>query len=518
MTLQESTPGGGTGPLDAPDGSGTLGEALWRAADRLRGSVDSADYQELVLGVFLLRCLSDAFDRRRAELTRELAADGVSEDRFGGYLDHPGAYTSARVLWVPEAARWEWITSHTESGNLPAVLDGAMAALMRENASLEGALPRVFHAGLDARSLAGLVRVVDETPPAEFRDRPTGDVLAEVYAYFLDRFARAGVRYGGEFVTPRSVARLMVELLEPHEGRVYDPACGAAGMLVEAARFVEDRRGTAHLDDLALHGEETDERTWRLAKMNLAVHGVGGDLGVRWGDTLAEDRNPGLQADFVMSAPPLGVSDRARNESDPRWRYGVPPGDDPGYAWLQHALAKLGPYGTAGIVLAEGSLRARSGDRIRRAMLEDDVVACVVALPPHLFRTTRIPSCLWILTKDKGRRGPVDRRGEILFVDAREAGTLVGGRTERVLTETDITRIAGTYHAWRGTLSARAERAPYRDEPGFCASVGLEAVRRHKYELTPSRYVSRARAGLAPQDDRRGELQALTRNLDVLFD
>ncbi|MFF0486610.1 N-6 DNA methylase [Streptomyces sp. NPDC004435] len=180
--------------------------------------------------------------------------------------------------------------------------------------------------------------------------------------------------------------------------------------------------------------------------------------------------------------------------------------------------AKPGPYGTAGIVLAEGSLRARSGDRIRRAMLEDDVVACVVALPPHLFRTTRIPSCLWILTKNKGRRRPVDRRGEILFVDAREAGTLVGGRTERVLTETDITRIAGTYHAWRGILSARAERAPYRDEPGFCASVGLEAVRRHKYELTPSRYVSRARAGFATQDARRGELQALTRNLDVLFD
>ncbi|MFD5764260.1 N-6 DNA methylase [Streptomyces sp. NPDC127049] len=180
--------------------------------------------------------------------------------------------------------------------------------------------------------------------------------------------------------------------------------------------------------------------------------------------------------------------------------------------------AKPGPYGTAGIVLAEGALRARSGDRIRRAMLEDDVVACVVALPPHLFRTTRIPSCLWILTKNKGRRRPVDRRGEILFVDAREAGTLVGGRTERVLTETDITRIAGTYHAWRGTLSARAERAPYRDEPGFCAAVGLEAVRRHKYELTPSRYVSRARAGFVTQDDRRGGLQALTRNLDVLFD
>ncbi|MFF8293525.1 N-6 DNA methylase [Streptomyces sp. NPDC016309] len=253
---------------------------------------------------------------------------------------------------------------------------------------------------------------------------------------------------------------------------------------------------------------------------DLAVRGVEGDLGARWGDTLAEDRHPGLEADFVMSVPPFGISDWAWNKTDPRWRYGVPPRGDANYAWLQYALAKLRPNGTAGVVLANGSLHAKSGGRIRRAMLEDDAVACVVALPPQLFRTTRIAACLWILANDKGRQGAAglaDRRGEILFVDAREAGTLVG-RTERVLTEADLARIAGTYHAWRGTLSARVERAAYRDEPGFCVSMGLEAVRHHGYELTLSRYVLLPLAGSATQDDRRGELQALTRNLDALFD
>uniref|UniRef100_UPI002F910173 type I restriction-modification system subunit M n=1 Tax=Streptomyces longwoodensis TaxID=68231 RepID=UPI002F910173 len=520
MESRDSTPDKGAEPIDTPDRAGTLQEVLWKAVDKLRGSVDAADYQELVLGVFFLRYVSDAFDRRRAELARELAADGVSEDRFDVFLDDPDAYASARVLWVPETARWRWITSHVKSRHLVAVLDGAMAAIMRENASLAEALPRIFHDGVDARSLAGLVQLVDETRFAQTQGRPTGDVLAEAYEYFLVSFARAGARHRGEFLTPRSVARLAVELLEPYEGRLYDPACGSAGMLVEAARFVETRRGTAHLHDLVVYGQESNERTWRLAKINLAVHGVEGDLGARWGDTLTDDRHPGLEADFVMSVPPFKISHRALNETDPRWRYGVPPRDDANYAWLQHALAKLGPYGTAAVVLANGSLYAKSGGRIRRAMLEDDAVACVVALPPRLFHTTQIPACLWILTKDKGPQGTqesVDRRGQILFVDAREAGTLVG-RTERVLTEADLARIAGTYHAWRGTLSAGGKQAVYRDEPGFCASVGLEAIRHHGHDLTPSRYVFHAPVGSATQDDRRGELQALTRNLDVLFD
>ncbi|MFC8953624.1 N-6 DNA methylase [Streptomyces sp. NPDC057101] len=378
----------GSARLDARRRDGAARHPVWRAIDKLRGSVDAADYRELVLGVFFLRYVSVAFDRRRAELTRELAADGVSEDRFGVFLDDPDAYASARIPWVPEPARWAWITSQVGSRHLVAVLDGAMAAIMRENASLAEALPRVFHGGVDARSLAGLVQVVDETRFAETQSRPTGAVFAEVYEYFLDHFARAEARRGGEFLTPRSVARLAVELLEPYEGRVYDPACGLGGMLVEAARFVETRRGTAHLGDLMVYGQETNARTWRLARMNLAVHGVEGDLGARWGDTLAEDRHPGLEADFVMSVPPFNISDWARNETDPRWRYGVPPRGDANCAWLQHALAKLGPYGTAGVVLANGSLHAKSGGGIRRAMLEDDVVACVVALPPHLFRTT----------------------------------------------------------------------------------------------------------------------------------
>lgn len=520
METRDSTPAGGAASPETPDDAGEIQAVLWRAADMLRGSVDAADYPELVLGVFFLRYVSDAFDRRRVELAGELAADGVPEDRIGAFLDDPDAYASARVLWIPETARWAWITSHVGSRHLAAVLDGAMAAIMRENASLAEALPRVFHGGVDVRSLAGLVRVLDEMRFAETQGRPTADVLAEVYEYFLDRFARAETRHGGGFLTPRSVARLTVDLLEPYEGRLYDPACGSGGLLAEAARFVETRRGTAHLGGLSVYGQETDERTWRLARMNLAVHGVEGDLGTRWGNTLAEDRHPGLEADFVMSVPPFGISDWAWKETDPRWRYGVPPRGDADFAWLQHALAKMGPYGTAAVVLANKSLQADSGGGIRRAMLEDDVVACVVALPSRLFRAPRIPACLWILSKDKGRQGAptlTDRRGEVLFVDAREAGRLVG-RKERVLTEDDLARIAGTYHAWRGTPSAWMGRTAYRDEPGFCVSVGLETVRHHGYVLTPWRYVSLPPGGAAPQDDRRGELQALTRNLEALFD
>lgn len=510
---------GEAGPLDTPDDASKLQALLWKAVDKLRGSVDAADYRELVLAVFFLRYVSDTFDRRRAELVRELAADGVSEDRFDVFLEDPDAYVSARVLWLPKTARWRWITSHVGSRHLVAVIDGAMAAIMRENASLEEALPRVFHSGVDTRSLAGLVQVLDEAQFTGTAGRPPVDMLAKVYEYFLDNFAHTEARRGGEFHTPRSVTRLMVELLEPCEGRLYDPACGVGGTLVEAARFVETRHGRAHTGGLMVYGQEVNQRTWRLARMNLAVHGVAGDLGTRWGDTLTDDRHPGLEADFVMSVPPFNMSDWTRNDADPRWRYGVPSLTDANYAWLQHALAKLRPYGTAGVVLANGSLYSKSGGRIRQAMLEDDTVACVVALPRQLFHSTRIAACLWILTKDKGRqstRGLADRRGEILFVDARETGALVN-RTERVLTETDLGSIAGTYHAWRGTPSAQVTRAAYRDEPGFCVSVGLETVRDHEYVLTPSRYVALPPSGTTSQDDRRGELKELTRNLDALF-
>ncbi|MEU3301233.1 N-6 DNA methylase [Streptomyces sp. NPDC006678] len=520
MKPTDTMPDGEAGPLDTPDDAGELHALLWKAVDKLRGHVDAAEYRELVLGVFFLRYVSDAFDRRRAELARELASDGVSEDGFDVFLEDPDAYVSARVLWVPETARWSWITSHIGSRHLVAVLDGAMAAIMRENAPLEGALPRVFRRGVDARSLAGLVQVLDEAQFAGTEGRPPVDMIAEVYGYFLDNFAHTEARRGGEFHTPRSVNRLIVELLEPFEGRLYDPACGVGGTLVEAARFVETRHGRAHTGDLMVYGQEVNQRTWRLARMNLAVHGVEGDLGTRWGDTLADDRHPDLEADFVMSVPPFNMADWARNDADPRWRYGVPSLADANYAWLQHALAKLRPHGTAGVVLANGSLYSKSGGRIRQAMLEDDIVACVVALPRQLFHSTRIPACLWILTKDKGRqsaRALADRRGEILFVDARETGALVN-RTERVLTETDLGSIVGTYHAWRGTPSAQATRAAYRDEPGFCVSVGLETVRDHEYVLTPSRYVALSSADTTLQDDRRGELKELARNLDTLFD
>ncbi|KOV20459.1 type I restriction-modification system subunit M [Streptomyces sp. XY152] len=498
-------------------------DILWKAADKLRGSIDAAQYKEFVLGLIFLKYVSDAFEERRTELAKELAEDGISEDQIGDFLEDRDEYTGAHVFWVPETARWSWIATHAKAQGVGKLLDEAMDAIMRENASLTGVLPKIFNQDrVDQKRLGELVDLISDARFGGSGDKPAQDLLGEVYEYFLGNFARAEGKRGGEFYTPSSVVRLIVEILEPYEGRVYDPACGSGGMFVQAAKFIEAHRGRGHKADISVYGQELNERTWRLAKMNLAIYGIDGNLASRWGDTFADDKHADLKADFVMANPPFNIKDWARDETDPRWRYGVPPKNNANYAWLQHMISKLGARGTAAIVLSNGSMSSQSSGEgeIRQALVEADLVSCMVALPPQLFRTTQIPACLWFLSKDKspqGARRLDDRRGEILFIDARGMGEMTD-RTERILPEADLRRVADAYHAWRGTESARESGLRYEDVPGFCRSADLETAREHGYVLTPGRYVGAVEADEEDSGAVAERISELTEQLFELFD
>ncbi|WP_045321136.1 type I restriction-modification system subunit M [Streptomyces sp. NRRL F-4428] len=450
----------------------------WEAADQLRGSMESDQYKDFVLGLIFLKYLSDASD----ELAEQRTESRNSADRDG----HTGV-----VYRVPQSAHWSWIAANTESQGLGGLLDGAMEAIMRENAALAGALPTGF-GRIDPKRLAGLFALVGDARFSGSRGRPARDVLGEVYEYLLDLFAREQGKRGGEFYTPSSVAQLTVALLEPYEGCVYDPACGSGGMLVAADKFVEAHRGRDHRADISVYGQEINEHTWRLGRMNLVVHGMDGDLATRPGNTFALDQHPGLKADFVLTRPPFNVKDWGRDESDPRWRYGVPPKSNANFAWLQHAVSKLTDTGTAAVLLANGSMTSSGTEgEIRRAMVEADLVAGLVALPAQLFQGTAIPACLWLLSKDKsaqGAKGLADRRGQILFVDACGLGE-PSDRTGRELTDAHRAKIATVYRAWRGTASAKDAGLRYRDEPGFSFSANIATVREHGYALPPARYV-----------------------------
>ena len=457
---------------------------LWATADKLRGNMEPSDYKHVALGLIFLKYISDAFEAKRAALLQEKLADAEDTEE----------YLAENVFWVPKKARWSHLQAKAKQPTIGKDIDDAMLAIEASNASLKGVLPK-DHArpALNKVMLGELIDLVSGIGMAAEADR-SRDILGRVYEYFLGGFAGAEGKRGGEFYTPRSVVRLLVEMLEPYKGRVYDPCCGSGGMFVQSEKFVKERGG--RIGDIAIYGQESNYTTWRLAKMNLAVRGI--DADIRWNNegSFHKDELQDVKADFILANPPFNISDwgGARLREDARWKFGVPPVGNANYAWLQHIHHHLAPNGSAGVVLANGSMSSgQSGEGdIRRAMVEGDVVDCMIALPGQLFYSTQIPACLWFLARNKNPGHDWrDRRGEVLLIDARKLGHLVD-RTRKEFSDEDIAKIVGTYHAWRGEPDADA----YEDEPGFCKVATLKEIRAHGHVLPPGRYV-----GVATQED-----------------
>lgn len=474
----------------------SLEATLWEAADKLRGNLEAAEYKHVVLGLVFLKYVSDAFTKRRLELEAAItdpdSGDFIpNETRRKTILESRDEYTSHNVFWVPEQARWEWLLGNAKQPEIGQLLDAAMDLVEKENQSLKGVLPRNYgRPDLDKRLLGELVDLIGSIGFTDV-DHGSDDVLGKVYEYFLGQFAGQEGRKAGEFYTPRSVVRLLVEMLEPFKGQVYDPCCGSGGMFVQSDEFVLAHGGKR--DDISIYGQEFVATTWKLAKMNLALRGIDANLGDRSDDTFHRDLHPDLRADFILANPPFNKDDWYSEAlaDDPRWKYGVPPASNANFAWVQHFIHHLKENGTAGFVLANGSLSSKqSGEgEIRRKLVEADLVDCIVALPEKLFLNTGIPVCLWFVSKNRHGNGHRERRGEVLFIDARSLGRMET-RTLRVLDPEDIAKIADTYHSWRSKKPAQ----PYADVPGFAKAAKVEDITEHDFVLTPGRYVGAAEA------------------------
>ncbi|MEO0107643.1 MAG: class I SAM-dependent DNA methyltransferase [candidate division WOR-3 bacterium] len=472
---------------------------LWDAADKLRGNMDAAEYKHVVLGLLFLKYISDSYEDRRnylVEQSRESGSDWYVKDEAqrNALLDDPDSYIAANVFPVPERARWVFLQGRAKLASIGKDIDDAMDAIERDNPKLKGVLPKNYaREQIDKTRLGELIDLVSTIGLGD-EESKSKDILGRVYEYFLGQFASAEGKKGGQFYTPRCIVRLLVEMLEPYKGRVFDPCCGSGGMFVQSEAFVRAHGG--RIGDISVFGQESNQTTWRLCMMNLAIRGIEGKIVWNNEGSFHNDAHKDLKADFVLANPPFNDKDWGgeRLREDRRWKYGVPPVGNANFAWVQHFIYHLAPTGMAGFVLANGSMSSnQSGEgEIRKNIIEADLVDCMVALPGQLFYSTQIPVCLWFIARNKKNSKFRNRQGETLFVDARKLGTMID-RVHRELTDDDIHKIAETYHAWRGDKDCRVK---YKDVPGFCKSATIDEIRAHGHVLTPGRYV-----GVAPQEE-----------------
>lgn len=498
-----------------PKSQKALEQTLWEAADKLRGNQEPSEYKHVVLGLVFLKYISDRFEERRTSLESELVAEGIKPERVASFLEDRDEYTSHNVFWVPELARWGHIQSVAKQPEIGQQIDQAMDLIEKENLSLRGVLPRNYgRDGLDKRRLGELVDLIGSIGFTASDDHGADDVLGRVYEYFLGQFAgKESGKEAGAFYTPRSVVKTLVEMLEPYKGRVYDPAAGSGGMFVQSAEFVKAHGGKN--TDISVYGQEFTETTWKLAKMNLALRGIEADLGQRSADSFTEDLHPDLRADFVLANPPFNISDwwDPKLADDPRWQFGTPPPGSANFAWVQHFIYHLSPKGTAGFVLANGSLSSKTGGEgeIRRKIVEAGLVDCIVAMPDKLFLNTGIPVSLWFVSKGRGGNGHRARQNEVLFIDARKLGTMES-RSLRVLTDEDVAKIAGTYHEWRN------HDGSYDDVPGFAKTASMEDIASNDFVLIPARYVGSTEATESIDEPIGEKIERLTGELFAEFE
>jgi len=497
---------------------------LWEMADKMRGHMDAGEYKHVVLGLIFLKYISDAFQAKHDELFAQQETDYTDpEDR--------DEYSAGNIFWVPKEARWDKLQSGAKQPTIGKLIDDAMVAIEKENPTLKGVLPKDYsRPALDKHRLGELIDIIGNIGLGDEASR-SKDILGRVYEYFLGRFAAAEGKGGGEFYTPQCVVKLLVRMIQPYKGRVFDPCCGSGGMFVQSERFVEQHGG--RLGDIAVYGQESNPTTWKLARMNLAIRGIDANLGRHQADSFHNDMHKDLKADFILANPPFNMSDWGgqRLKEDVRWKYGVPPVNNANYAWISHFIHHLAPTGIVAFVMANGSMATSTSSEgeIRKKLIESDLVDCMIVLPGQLFYTTPIPVCLWFVTRSKKankRKCFRDRKGELLFIDARKMGTLVD-RVHRELTDDDIDLISGTYHEWRNT------GGKYKDKPGWWKSATLDEIKSHGYVLTPGRYVgaeeveddgipfeekmAELSATLYQQFDKADQLEAVIRkNLEVL--
>lgn len=475
-------------------------ETLWKSADKLRGSMDSAEYKYVVLGLIFMKYISDKFETKYEELVEE--GDGFEEDR--------DEYEAENIFWVPKEARWGYLKDNAKDPKIGQIIDDAMILIEKENPTLKGVLDKRYaRPELDKRRLGELIDLISTI---RLHKNGEKDLLGRVYEYFLGQFASSEGKGGGEFYTPTSVVKTLVEMIEPYKGRIYDPACGSGGMFIQSEKFIEEHAG--RIGDLSIYGQELNATTWKLCKMNLAIRGLDGNIGPHQADTFHDDLHKTLKADYVLANPPFNISDWGGNKltEDVRWKYGVPPEGNANYAWLEHIVYHLAPNGVAGVVLANGALSSNTSNEgvIRKNLVDAKIVDAIVALPDKLFYSTGISVSLWILNRNKIDNPKFRQRAdEILFIDARNLGNMVD-RRHRELSEGDIKKIADTYHNYRNL------NGQYEDIQGFCKAAKLDEVREHEYVLTPGRYV-----GIEEQEDDgipfEEKMAALTSELGELF-